>query len=86
MARARAAALRLQADDLEGEGGGRGQPESLGNDGGAGLREYLVKQCRAGIFSAVDVCTIAHRACKGGRGGVGDLALDPSRSAHAADH
>eukprot|EP00959_Pyramimonas_sp_CCMP1952_P177985 3720217-Pyramimonas_sp.AAC.1 len=69
----RASAARLVASES------RGGPRTGGrtNDGGAGLRDYLVGRCKAGSLSAVDATTISSFSHRAGAAGVGDLALDP---------
>ena len=48
-----------------------------GQDGGAGLRKFLVQQWKYGKLSAEAVCTTAWHVTRAGRSGVADLAVDP---------
>ena len=55
------------------------------NDGGAGLREYLLHEYKVGSLPAVAVATIAWWACRAGAHRVADLAYPPS-GRHQAEH
>ena len=56
-----------------------------GQDGGAGLRRFLVQQWKRGKLPAEDVCTMAWHATRAGGSGVADLAVDP-KYRHQAEH
>ncbi len=56
-------------------------------DSGLGLRRYLLSGFKRAVFTAKDVCSLAHHARNGGCYGVSDLALDPSQTGgHFYEH
>ena len=79
----RAAASRVE---LGVPSGARDDEEQEGsNDGGMGLRRYLLTKYKEGRMTAADITGNAFHSMRAGALGVGDLALDPKKSAHAAE-
>jgi len=84
MAARAAAAARLADAESSIPGPGVGV-DPLGDDGGAGLREFLLEKYRSGSMPAVELTSLCYHIMRSGGIGVGDLALNPS-NAHAAEH
>eukprot|EP00969_Alexandrium_andersonii_P355632 15444841-Alexandrium_andersonii.AAC.1 len=61
---------------------GQGEPE---NDGGVGLRKYLLGEYKSGRLSAKALCTVAWHASRAGAIGVEDLTCNPNAT-HQAEH
>ena len=55
------------------------------NDGGPGLRTYLVERYATGKMPTTEVCTFALHASAAGASGVSDIACHPD-SRHHAEH
>ena len=73
---AAAEAILEEDDDIHNAGAIPLQIDIEDFDSGLGLRRYLLNGFKRGIFTAKDVCCLAHHAQNGGCYGVGDLALD----------
>ncbi len=55
-------------------------PVPIATDGGRGLRKFMLKRFKSGVYTAKDLCCLAYHCTHAGATGVDDLQLHPDSS------